>query len=192
LLLLQVEVKVLQIEPGSSAAVVIQNLLRQQQDQQQDRQQDQQQQQQQHNAVSLWHQDEGNAIPQGAHESKTPTSAAAASTGNSSSSSSDGSHSSLLRPSMTASIPSAFELRTASVCLWGLDLPLLLHPSAALPPQYEVLPGLADSVEAARVAVETSAAAAAAAAVAAAVAAGREEGETPVAVLLELETQGAL
>jgi hypothetical protein len=72
---------------------------------------------------------------------------------------------------MSASIPYAFELKTAAVCLTGLDLPQLLHPSAALPPQYEVLPGLGSSVEDARTAAEAAAAAAVVEATAAAAAA---------------------
>jgi hypothetical protein len=69
-----------------------------------------------------------------------------------------------LSPSVSAAVPYAFELKTASICLAGLDLPQLLHPSAALLPQYEVLPGLAGSVEDAQAAVQAAAAAAVAAA----------------------------
>jgi hydrocephalus-inducing protein len=82
---------------------------------------------------------------------------------------------------MSASIPYAFELKTAAVCLTGLHLPQLLHPSAALPPQFEVLSGLDSSVEDARTAAEAAAAAVveatAAAAAAAAAAAGEGSGD---------------
>lgn len=61
---------------------------------------------------------------------------------------------------MCAAIPYAFELKVGSVVLSGLDLPELLPPSAALPPHYEVLPGLVDGVEDARLAVQEAAAAA--------------------------------
>lgn len=82
-----------------------------------------------------------------------------------------------LSPSVSAAVPYAFELKTASICLAGLDLPQLLHPSAALPPQFEVLLGLAGSVEDAQAAVQ-----AAAAAVAAAAAPGAPAGSEAVAV----------
>lgn len=66
-----------------------------------------------------------------------------------------------LRPSMVAAVPYAFELRVHAVCLSGLDLPLLLPPSAALPPQYDVLPSLAEGVEDARAAAAAATEAAA-------------------------------
>lgn len=76
---------------------------------------------------------------------------------------------------MSAAIPYAFELKTAAVCLAGLDLAPLLHPSAALPHQFEVLPGLESSVKDARAAAE---AAAAAVAEATAAAQGEQGGDT--------------
>jgi hypothetical protein len=55
-----------------------------------------------------------------------------------------------LPPSVCADIPAAFELKTASVVLAGVNLPLLLPACAALPPAHQLLPGLADGVAAAR------------------------------------------
>jgi hypothetical protein len=51
---------------------------------------------------------------------------------------------------MLVSIPAAFELKTQSVCLAGVDLPQLLPAAAALPSGLQLLPGLAEDVEAAR------------------------------------------
>lgn len=56
----------------------------------------------------------------------------------------------VLTPSMIPSIPAAFELKTQSVCLDGVDLPTLLPAAAALPPAVQLLPGLAEDVTAAR------------------------------------------
>jgi hypothetical protein len=68
------------------------------------------------------------------------------------SSTSNSSSSSLpaLTPSMLASMPAAFELKTQSVCLAGVDLPQLLPAAAALPSNLQLLPGLAEDVAAAR------------------------------------------
>jgi hypothetical protein len=66
-----------------------------------------------------------------------------------------------LRPSMCWDIPAAFELKTQSVCLAGLDLPQLLPGAAALPNLHHkqmLLPGLAEDMAAARSSYEAAAA----------------------------------
>jgi hypothetical protein len=94
-MLLQLEVKVLQVPAGTATAVVLQQHM---------------------------------AAPSSSSSSSLPA----------------------LTPSMLASVPAAFELKTQSVCLAGVDLPQLLPAAAALRSSLQLLPGLAEDVAAAR------------------------------------------